>query len=107
MTAKTTWGMGEYARMAELLMPVAELVVERAEVAAGTRVLDVACGTGNVALLAAERGAAAVGVMYAVDHTRAAAELARVCRPGGRVIVTAWTPESFMPSLGAAVGPFL
>lgn len=32
------------------------------------------------------------GVMFAFDQPRAAAELARVCRPGGRLALTTWTP---------------
>lgn len=32
------------------------------------------------------------GVMFAQDQRRAAAELARVCRPGGRLVVAAWAP---------------
>src|SRR5512147_586858 len=32
------------------------------------------------------------GVMFAPDHHRAAAELARVCRPGGRIALASWTP---------------
>jgi ubiquinone/menaquinone biosynthesis C-methylase UbiE len=33
------------------------------------------------------------GVMFAPDHQRAAAELARVVRPGGRLGVCSWTPD--------------
>ena len=32
------------------------------------------------------------GVMFAPDHQRAAAELWRVCRPGGRIVLASWTP---------------
>ncbi|MBR0692597.1 class I SAM-dependent methyltransferase [Bradyrhizobium lablabi] len=32
------------------------------------------------------------GVMFAFDHAQAAAELARVCRPGGRLALTTWAP---------------
>src|SRR5262252_6256736 len=32
------------------------------------------------------------GVMFAVDQAQAAAELARVCRPGGRLCIAAWAP---------------
>jgi len=36
------------------------------------------------------------GVMFAPDHRRAAAELLRVCRPGGRIALACWTPEGFI-----------
>jgi ubiquinone/menaquinone biosynthesis C-methylase UbiE len=36
------------------------------------------------------------GVMFAPDHHRAAAELARVCRPGGRIALACWTPDGFI-----------
>jgi SAM-dependent methyltransferase len=36
------------------------------------------------------------GVMFAPDHRRAASELARVCRPGGRIAVACWTPGGFI-----------
>jgi len=36
------------------------------------------------------------GVMFAPDHRRAAAELARVCRPGGRIALASWTPDGFI-----------
>ena len=36
------------------------------------------------------------GVMFAPDHSRAAAELARVCRPGGRIALASWTPDGFI-----------
>lgn len=32
------------------------------------------------------------GVMFAADQMRAARELGRVCRPGGRLVLAAWTP---------------
>ena len=34
-----------------------------------------------------------LGVMFAPDHERAAAEIARVVRPGGRVVIGSWKPE--------------
>jgi SAM-dependent methyltransferase len=36
------------------------------------------------------------GVMFAPDHHRAAAELIRVCRPGGRIALASWTPDGFI-----------
>src|SRR4029077_3438074 len=33
------------------------------------------------------------GVMFAPDHRRAAAELARACRPGGRIALARWGPD--------------
>jgi SAM-dependent methyltransferase len=44
------------------------------------------------------------GVMFAPDHTRSAAELARVCRPGGRIGLANWTPEGFIGQLFKALG---
>jgi SAM-dependent methyltransferase len=58
----TTWSQGDYPSMAKRLLPAAELVVDRAHVTFGERVLDVACGTGNAALLAARHGAEVAGV---------------------------------------------
>ena len=39
------------------------------------------------------------GVMFAPDHAKSAAEMARVCRPGGRIGLANWTPESFIGQL--------
>lgn len=36
------------------------------------------------------------GVMFAPNHQRAAAELVRVCRPGGRIALACWTPDGFI-----------
>src|SRR4051812_22310781 len=36
------------------------------------------------------------GVMFAPDHRRAASELVRVCRPGGRIALACWTPDGFI-----------
>src|SRR3954447_25083158 len=134
------WSLGRYERTAEQLMPAARLLVERAAPAAGERVVDVGCGTGNAALLAAERGArvtgvdpaarllavareqarersldadfvagdaaalplaegeadlvlSVFGVIFAPDVEAAAAEMARVTGPDGRVVFSAWIPE--------------
>ncbi|MBT2905184.1 class I SAM-dependent methyltransferase [Streptomyces sp. McG8] len=36
------------------------------------------------------------GVMFAPDHRRAATELHRVCRPGGRIVLANWTPHTLI-----------
>lgn len=36
------------------------------------------------------------GSMFAPDHAKAFAELARVCRPGGRIGLATWTPDGFI-----------
>jgi SAM-dependent methyltransferase len=36
------------------------------------------------------------GSMFAPDHLQAAMELARVCRPGGRIGLATWTPDGFI-----------
>jgi ubiquinone/menaquinone biosynthesis C-methylase UbiE len=62
---RTGWETGDYTRVGNTLQIIAELLVESADVRAGQRVLDVACGQGNAAMAAARRFADAVGVDYA------------------------------------------
>lgn len=40
-----------------------------------------------------------VGVMFAPDQSRAAGQLLRVCRSGGRIGLASWTPEGFLGRL--------
>jgi SAM-dependent methyltransferase len=47
------------------------------------------------------------GVMFAPDHERAASEMARVCRPGGRIGLTSWTPDGFVGKLLRLVGRYV
>jgi len=54
--------LGFYERTAAQLAPVSAVVVARAAPKASERVLDLGCGTGNAALLAAARGATVSGV---------------------------------------------
>lgn len=148
------WGSGDYASVASLTVPMAEWLCEEADLRAGDRVLDVACGSGNAALAAARRGCevtgldcvpelldrareratrdgydvilvqgdaealpfadaifdrvlSALGVMFAPDQEQAAAELQRVCRPGGTIALASWTPESFLGELMSLVGNYV
>jgi ubiquinone/menaquinone biosynthesis C-methylase UbiE len=138
------WGEGRYEHIAAELVPAAELLVERLAPEPGEHAVDVGCGTGNAALLAARRGArvtgvdpaarlleladaqaraegldaeflqgeaaalpvedqaadavlSVFGVIFAPDAERAAAELARITAPKGRIALTAWQP-------GGAIG---
>lgn len=45
-----------------------------------------------------------VGVMFTPDQERAAAELLRVCRPGGTIALASWTPDGFVGELLRTVG---
>jgi ubiquinone/menaquinone biosynthesis C-methylase UbiE len=47
------------------------------------------------------------GVMFTPDQERAAGEMLRVCRPGGRIGLANWTPEGFIGQLFKTVGTFL
>lgn len=67
------WGLGEYEATGEVLLPVSEVVVGMCEPLVGQRVVDLGCGTGNAALLAAERGAVVTGV----DPAKRLVEVAR------------------------------
>jgi SAM-dependent methyltransferase len=55
-TAKL-WGSADYSGLARRLEPAADALVDAAALQPGERVLDVAAGTGNVAIRAAARGA--------------------------------------------------
>jgi hypothetical protein len=46
-------------------------------------------------------------VMFTPDQTRAARELWRVCRPGGRIGLANWTPDSFIGKLFATIGKYV
>lgn len=78
-TQRAGWETGDYPRVGNTLQLMSELLVEAADVRAGQRVLDVACGQGNAAIAAARHFAEATGVDYATNllaqgRERAAAE---------------------------------
>jgi SAM-dependent methyltransferase len=71
------WGIGRYEETAIEFEPVARHVVSLAELRPGERVLDLATGTGNAALLAARSGAVVTGLDAAprlIDVARERAE---------------------------------
>jgi SAM-dependent methyltransferase len=137
------WASGDFGVIAALIHVVAERLADSADLVAGSRVLDVAGGTGNAAIAAARLGCAVTctdyvpellergreraqaerldiefetadaeslpyedgafdgvlsvfGAMFAPDQPQAAAELVRVCRPGGLIALASWTPEGFL-----------
>jgi SAM-dependent methyltransferase len=145
------WSNGDYGKVAWITVPLAETLCDAVGLRPGSSVLDVACGTGHVAIEAArtfcdvigvdyveelvetarKRASAeglaiefevadaealpfpdasfeyvlsAIGVMFTADHDQAAAELVRVCRPGGQVGVANWTAEGFIGRLLKTVG---
>src|SRR4051794_2379381 len=59
-----TWASGDDAEIGTLIVPIAERLADAADFRAGSSVLDVACGTGNMALAAARIGCVVTGV----DH---------------------------------------
>lgn len=44
------------------------------------------------------------GVMFAAEPERAAAELARVCRPGGRLALATWAPDGSVAAFFGLIG---
>jgi SAM-dependent methyltransferase len=54
-----------------------------------------------------DRVVSTFGAMFAPEHERAAAELVRVCRPGGRVAMTTWANDGYAAGLFKLNGTFL
>jgi ubiquinone/menaquinone biosynthesis C-methylase UbiE len=59
-----TWASGNYAAVAARIQFIAEQLVDAADLAAGSQVLDVATGSGNAAIAAARSGASVTGIDY-------------------------------------------
>jgi SAM-dependent methyltransferase len=140
---RSSWMAGDFGRIAQHSEKEAADFVERLDIAPGARVLDIACGTGNLAIPAARKGAHVTGgdiapslleqarrraaaegldasfeeadaeqlpfpdaafdvvmtmfgAMFAPRPAMVAAELARVCRPGGIIAMANWTPDGFV-----------
>lgn len=76
---KTTWSAGDFGRIAQAYEARAAEFIADLGIRAGERLLDVACGTGNLAIPAARAGARVTGVdlapkLVAQARARAAAE---------------------------------
>ena len=152
---RAMWALGDYRAVAtEIISDLGPVLVQATHLGPEDHVLDVAAGSGNVAIPAAATGAhviasdltpelldqgradaeaagvsldwrvadaehlpfddnsfdavtSCVGVMFAPHHQAAADELVRVCRPGGRIGLIAWTPTGFIGQMFAAMKPFV
>lgn len=140
---KATWMTGNYDLFSRFMEKETEPFFQSLEIAPGARLLDVGCGAGQLALIAARAGAQVtgcdiatnwledararaaaeglsiqfeegdaellpyadgqfdvvtsfVGAMFAPRPELVAAELTRVCRPGGIVAMANWTPGGFI-----------
>jgi ubiquinone/menaquinone biosynthesis C-methylase UbiE len=152
--ARATWAAGDFDGVADLIWEVGGVAAEAARSGPSNRVLDIAAGSGNAAIQAAQRGASVVasdltpelfepgrrraqaagvalewveadaeklpfedasfdvalstfGIMFAPRQSVAAAELARVVKPGGRIALCSWQPEGFVGEMFATVASFL
>src|SRR3954453_5983952 len=77
---QATWASGDYAAFASHIVLLPERLVDLADIRAGSRVLDVAGGSGNTALAAARAEAEVTTLDYVPELLVRAAERAR---PGG------------------------
>lgn len=74
---RSTWIAGDFGVIARSIETGAEEFVARLDLKSGMSVLDVACGTGNLALPAAKAGAAVTGIDIAPNLIEQAIERAK------------------------------
>ena len=101
---QATWASGDFAEVATLIVPVAERLVDAADLRAGSTVLDVATGSGNAALAAARLGCVVTGIDYVPallerGRQRAAAERLSVDLRHGDAEEIPFPDESFDAAL--------
>lgn len=92
-------------------LDIAENWIAQAKRAAATEQLDIAFDVGDVEDMPYPDGAfdftvSLVGAMFAPRPERTAAELMRVTRPGGRVVMGNWTAEGFIGSFFQTVSAY-
>jgi SAM-dependent methyltransferase len=151
---KNTWMMGDYDLFSRFMEKDAEEFFQRLGVTPGTRLLDVGCGAGQLALIAARAGAqvtgcdiatnwlekartraaaegleivfeegdaeslpyqdaqfdaviSLIGAMFAPHPDLVAAELTRVCRPGGLIAMANWTPGGFVGAMFKTISKYI
>ena len=86
--ARRVWTAGDFDLIAQGFAEDAARFVTRLDLAAGERVLDVACGTGNLALPAARLGAEVTGLDIAPNLLATArSRAADAARPGGGALM--------------------
>jgi SAM-dependent methyltransferase len=84
-------------------------LLERARARAAAEGLEIEFAEGDAENLAFPDASfdavlSCLGVMFTPDQERAAAELVRVCRPGGTIGLVNWTPTGFIGQLLRTVG---
>jgi SAM-dependent methyltransferase len=77
---KTAWSSGDYGIIANRVAIVSEVLCDRADIVAGSRVLDVAGGTGNTAMAAARCGAEVTSLDYVPELLERGREIADAAR---------------------------
>jgi len=151
---KAMWMAGDFGQVAKHIETGAEDFITRLALKPGGSLLDVACGSGNLAIPAARLGAIVTGVdiatnlleqararaetesltiqfdegdaenlpygdaafetvvsmfgaMFAPRPELVAAELVRVCQPGGQIAMANWTPDGFIGQMFKISGKYV
>ncbi len=108
------WSSGDYAVVGTTLQIVGEELCEsqRGRLRAAAEGLSVEFKEADAEALGFADSSfdivvSTFGVMFAPDHDKAAAELARVCKSGGKIGLANWTPEGFIGQLFKVLGKYL